>query len=316
MKSTIDSSNPQSFLPPMRLEGKPQRESNLLKTGLIFLIILFLVIVYYLGLRGVINFPKELVLGPFSIRLYALSLLTGIATVAYLFDREKRKYKELIRIDTLEALAVILVFAILGARLWHVATDFYLYKDNLLGVLLIWNGGLGIFGGMLGGLFGACLYSLYKKVDLLLGIALVSVFLPLGQVIGRFGNFFNQELYGPQTDLPWKMLIRENGNFHHPSFLYEQVGLLILFALMIFLYKKFGLRKEYVLLYLAGYSFTRFFVDFFRVEPRVLFGLTVAQVVSLGVIIFSSISLILLMKSNNLFQRLSTPFSRKRESIV
>lgn len=264
-----------------KISSFPRKRESILSQISILVLAFVVVVLYTYGLRGQINFPREFVIGPVTIHLYALSLLTGIGVVAYLFNREKSKYKELRKVDTLNALAVILVFAIIGARLWHVVTDFYLYQENPIEIFYIWNGGLGIFGGIIGGVFGAWLYSRTVKTDLLLGIALVSVFLPLGQAIGRFGNFFNQELYGASTELPWGIYIRDLGQFYHPTFLYEQIGMAVLFGLMIFLYKKFSLRKELTLVYLAGYSFVRFFVDFYRLEPEVLFGLTVAQVFSI-----------------------------------
>ena len=260
---------------------------NTTKKIFFFVSILILIFVYFLGIRGLIEFPQFLNIFGFEIYLYSLSILSGITLVAYLFDREKSKYKELRKLDTLNALSIIMLLGIIGARLWHVATDFYLYKDDLYGVFEVWRGGLGIYGAIIGGIFGIILYTKKNKIKILHTISLLSVFFPLGQIIGRLGNFFNQELYGYATSIPWGFYVREKDAYFHPSFLYEQLGMTVLFVLLFYMYKKFQLRGEYVLVYLSGYAFTRFCVDFFRTEPDIFVGLTVAQVVSLGIILTS-----------------------------
>ena len=256
------------------------------KEATFILILLSLTLpIYLLGLRGLLAFPKEFSFGIFSINLYSVSLLVGIYISAYLFDKHKSSSKETKRINTYDALLWIIIPAIVSARLWHVLTDFELYSQDILGIFRVWNGGLGIFGGIIGGILGANLYTSRLKVKLLPPLALVSVFLPLGQVIGRFGNFFNRELYGYETNFPLGFYISELGKSFHPSFAYEQVGNLILFFFLLIMYRKNGIKNHLIGVYLCGYAIVRFLTDFSRTEERILWNLTTAQIVSALIIL-------------------------------
>jgi len=253
------------------------------------ILVLVVVPIYLVFLRGYFNFPKSINLGFIEIQFYSLFILSGIALVSYLFDKEKCKYKELRSIDTTTALMWILIGALIGARLWHVVTDYHLYTENPIEMLHIWNGGLGIFGGIIGGFVGAYYYRKSIKTNFLKALALLAVYLPLGQVIGRFGNFSNKELYGRETDLPWGFYIEEFGKSFHPTFAYEQIGNLIVFIFIYFWYKKFGLSKDLIVIYLAGYATVRFLVDFSRLEDRILFNFTVAQLTSIILILLAGV---------------------------
>jgi phosphatidylglycerol---prolipoprotein diacylglyceryl transferase len=187
-----------------------------------------------------------------------------------------------------------LIFGIIGARLWHVATDFYLYENNLKEVFYLWNGGLSIFGGVLGGMVGIFLvfqfiinpnlknnhsnFSINHFLDL-------AVFgLPVGQIIGRLGNYVNQELYGkPVGDFMkssafsvFKVYIKpenrlfgyENIEYYHPLFFYEII-FVAFFVIAIYLFSsklpKVGKGKIF-LIYILYYSLIRFFLDFVRLD--------------------------------------------------
>ena len=259
------------------------------KVLLFTFLVLAIIPIYLIFLRGYFNFPKSLNLAFVEIQFYSLFILSGIALVSYLFDKEKSKYKELKNIDTTTALMWILIGALIGSRLWHVVTDFHLYTENLIEMLHIWNGGLGIFGGIIGGFVGAYYYRKSIKTDFVKALSLLAVYLPLGQVIGRFGNFSNKELYGRETDLPWRFYIEEFGKIFHPTFAYEQIGDLIVFIFLYFWYKKFGLSKDLIIIYLAGYAIVRFLVDFSRLEDRVFMDFTVAQLTSLVLILLAGV---------------------------
>lgn len=256
----------------------------------IFILSIFSIGLIYLSLlRGTFNFPSNINLGFVKIQFYSIFILSGIGIVAYLFDREKSKYKELKSIDTTTALMWIMIGALIGARLWHVVTDYHLYSQNSIEVFYIWNGGLGIFGGLIGGFIGACYYRKSIKTNFVKALSLLAVYLPLGQVIGRFGNFSNKELYGKVTELPWGFYIEEFGQTFHPTFAYEQVGNLILFVVLYLWYKKHLLSTDLIIFYLSGYALVRFLVDFFRLEDRVFLNLTVAQLTSLFLILLAGV---------------------------
>lgn len=256
---------------------------------LVFLLTLIITPFYVLSLRGIINFPASINLGFAEVQFYSIFILTGVLVSAYLFDRQKQTYPAIKSLDTIEALLWIFVPAVLGARIWHVITDFDLYQDNLIESLYVWNGGLGIFGAILGGVMGAYLFSMKDKTDLQKGLALLAVFLPLGQVIGRFGNFANRELYGSVTNLPWGLYLGESGSYVHPTFAYEQVGNLLLFYILYFYYRKCGLKAQLIPLYLIGYSIVRFITDFYRTEQKVFLNLTVAQITSILLVLLASL---------------------------
>ena len=262
---------------------------NRLKVPLFTILVLSIIPIYLILLNGYVGFPKSINVGVIEIQLYSFFVLGGITLVAHLFDKEKSRYKTLIGIDTTTALMWIMIGALLGARLWHVVTDSQLYAENPIEMLYIWNGGLGIFGGILGGFIGAYYYKKSIKTDFVKALALLAVYLPLGQVIGRFGNFSNKELYGRETSLPWGFYIDELGKSFHPTFAYEQVGNLLVFVVLYYWYKKFGLSKDLIFIYLSGYAIVRFIVDFFRLEDRVFMNYTVAQLTSLVLILLAGV---------------------------
>ena len=169
-------------------------------------------------------------------------------------------------------------YGVLGARFYHVIDFWAYYKTNLLEILKIWNGGLGIWGGIFGGFLGATTYLKIKNQSIIPWLDSISISIPIGQAIGRWGNFFNKEIFGLPTKLPWGIFVEPKNrpnNFStfsnfHPLFLYESLLCLLLFLIMIFLYKK--CKEKYlgkgffVALYLFGYSLIRFSLDFLRLE--------------------------------------------------
>ncbi len=184
---------------------------------------------------------------------------------------------------------------IIGARLYHVVSSLPYYSTNLLKVFEISKGGLGIWGAILGGAAGAFLYLKIKKQKVLLWFDLIAVSLPLGQTIGRWGNFLNQEIFGLPTNLPWGIFIGPQNrpasflNFEkfHPLFLYESILNFVLFIALFSLYKS----KKYIFkngtflaIYLSFYSTIRFFLEYLRIDPWTISGLNVSQCVSILVL--------------------------------
>jgi phosphatidylglycerol:prolipoprotein diacylglycerol transferase len=254
-------------------------------------IIIALILVEYLFLRGIWTFPQYIDLGVIQIHFYSVFLLSAFILVAFFYKKYVEQDSKLKHIVIEDALVWTLIPAILLARVWHVATDFHLYEGNLLGALQIWNGGLSIFGGLLGGAVGIYLYCRRNAVDYLHALDLLAVFLPLGQVVGRYGNFANQELYGKQTDLPWGIYIRDQKDYFHPAFLYEQLGNLALFLLLFTLFRKKKLQLgsgQFTALYFLGYGIVRFLVDFARTDPNVVWIFSVGQIVSILFVLAAS----------------------------
>lgn len=217
------------------------------------------------------------------------------------------------------AALMALFSGLIGARLWHLATDWSLYQNSWLAAFAIWNGGLSILGAVVGGVSGVALYLWLTSPhshfrETFLTFLDISVFgLPVAQAIGRLGNYVNQELFGTPTTLPWGLEIE--GVKYHPLWAYEAV-VMLLFAGSLWLVDrqyqlKFSLpeigRGWYFMLYLAYYSLVRFGLDFWRVDKAMVpfFNLGVNQVILLGVMAIISGSW-LVKKYRHKFQKSQT----------
>jgi prolipoprotein diacylglyceryl transferase len=208
-------------------------------------------------------------LGPLPIRAYALAIILGV--VAAVWVGEKRWVA---RGGTPGQIGDIALWAVpaglIGARLYHVATDHDLYfgpGKHAVDALKVWHGGLGIWGAIAGGLLGAWLYTSRHNIRLRVLADSLAPGLLLAQAIGRFGNYFNQELYGRPTSLPWGLEIDRDkwpagmtfpaGTTFHPTFLYEALWNLAGIALLLYLDRRFKLGYGrvfalYVMIYTAG----------------------------------------------------------------
>lgn len=188
-----------------------------------------------------------------------------------------------------------LIGGLIGARLYHVILEWQYYYQNPVDIIKVWQGGLAIHGAILGGLL--IVYLLCKRYKLFLwqvtDILIIGVL--IGQIIGRWGNFFNQELFGLPTGLPWgiyiELLNRPAGylasNYFHPTFLYESLANLILLIVILEIYKRrYQLSGLITGVYLIGYSVIRFFLEFIRIDrtPE-LWGLRWPQWASLIIIL-------------------------------
>ncbi len=232
------------------------------------------------GLGAFLPSPSQGVwhIGPFPIRAYALCILAGIAVAAAVTNRRWVARGGVP--GTATDLAVWAVPAgLVGARLYHVATDWPAYfGPNPSGeqVWEVWRGGLGIPGGILGGALGAWAYARRHGVRLPAFADALAVGLPLAQAIGRLGNWFNQELYGRPTTLPWGLEIdpaHRPPNMplvatYHPTFLYEALWNVGVAALVAAADRRFRLgHGRAFALYIAGYSVGRSWVEALRIDP-------------------------------------------------
>ncbi|NCO12439.1 prolipoprotein diacylglyceryl transferase [Candidatus Pacearchaeota archaeon] len=203
-----------------------------------------------------------------SFNIYGL--LVGIsAVIALLLIEKKGKQIGFEFKNYFLDLFIIFSLTIFFARAWHVATDFNLYQDSLIETLFIWNGGMSILGAILGYFIAVIVLAKIQKYEVLKLMDLIVFGLPFAQSIGRWGNYFNQELYGWETGLPWGIMI--NGVKHHPLFLYESL-LTLLFGIYVWFSWKdneIGQGRLFVV-YLSFYSFVRFLLDFLRIEKTMI----------------------------------------------
>jgi prolipoprotein diacylglyceryl transferase len=173
---------------------------------------------------------------------------------------------------------------IIGARIYHVVTDYELYfasGGHPLNALKIWDGGLGIWGGILGGVLTGAWVARRHGADVGLLFDCVAPALPLAQAIGRWGNWFNQELFGKPTTLPWALKIdaahRPQGYANyatfHPTFLYESLWDLCVVGIVLLVERRTNLRRGSLLaVYVAAYTFGRFFTEYERIDFAHKFG--------------------------------------------
>ena len=177
----------------------------------------------------------------------------------------------------------VLPFALIGARLWYVLFNLDYYTRYPGKILAVWEGGLAIHGAFFAAVIVTYFWTRARKINFLRFADIASPALILGQAIGRWANYVNQEAYGTPTDLPWAMLI--DGEYRHPTFLYESLwNLAIFFALYYYVRTKPRQGKVFAL-YMVGYSVGRFFIEGLRTDSLMLGPLRVAQGVSLVLIV-------------------------------
>ncbi|WNN88475.1 prolipoprotein diacylglyceryl transferase [Gloeocapsopsis dulcis] len=238
--------------------------------------------------------PIFINIGPITIRWYGLliasAVLIGITLSQYLAKQRK------VNPDLIGDLAIWLVIgAIPAARLYYVLFEWSEYAQNPERIVAIWQGGIAIHGAILGGMLAALIFARIRRISFWQLADLVAPSLILGQAIGRWGNFFNSEAFGNPTNLPWRLYIPpemrppEFANFayFHPTFLYESLWNLMVFALLITLFFRDVQGKQRLktgtlfLIYLVAYSLGRVWIEGLRTDSLMLGPLRMAQVVSL-----------------------------------
>lgn len=220
----------------------------------------------------------------FSLRFNAYGLMIALGVVAAVWLFKKRLLERGIgHPDDASSIAMTAVpVGIVGARAYHVITDWEKFQGNWFDVVKIWQGGLGIWGGMFVGVITGIFVARRRKLEIAVGLSCVAPGLALAQSIGRWGNWFNQELFGKPTTLPWALEISagkaqaagfEAGTTFHPTFLYESLGCLFICIALIKIDKRWRPQGGRIFaMYVAGYSVLRFFVESLRVDSAKVFG--------------------------------------------
>ena len=251
-------------------------------------------------------------LGIVSIHWYSIILFIAILVGSNLAIKEAKRhgFEEDFMVNLL-FLGVII--GIVGARLYYVIFNFDYYKNNLIEIFKVWNGGLAIHGGIIAGLITIAVICYKKKVNLLKILDYLVVGLILAQAIGRWGNFFNGEAHGSVTTLAYLESLHLpqfiidgmfiNGNYYIPTFLYESVWCFIGFIIMIVLRRKKFMKVGYLTsFYLAWYGIERFFVEGMRTDSLMFFSLRVAQLVSLAMIIIGAFLFVYSLKKSQKYE--------------
>ncbi|WP_016950023.1 prolipoprotein diacylglyceryl transferase [Anabaena sp. PCC 7108] len=248
--------------------------------------------------------PILVKIGPIVIRWYGLliasAVLIGVSLSQYL---AKRRH---VNPDLLSDLSIWLVIgAIPAARIYYVLFQWSEYSQHPERIIAIWQGGIAIHGAIIGGVTAALIFAKLKHISFWQLTDLVAPSLILGQAIGRWGNFFNSEAFGGPTSLPWKLYIPPerrplslaNFEYFHPTFLYESLWDLMVFALLLTLFFRTLSNRPRLklgtlfLVYWVAYSLGRFWIEGLRTDSLMLGPLRIAQIVSLSGIIFGIIGL-------------------------
>ena len=246
--------------------------------------------------------PLLFQLGPFSLRWYGLLIAVAVL-LGLLLATRLGKQRGIDPALIADLLPILVLAAVIGARLYYVTFEWRQYQLNWLDALAIWRGGIAIHGALLGGSLAAVLFCRWRRQPFwpLLDVLVPAV--ALGQAIGRWGNFFNSEAFGLPTDLPWKLFIPLafrpseflDQAYFHPTFLYESIWNLGVCILLLLLFRAASRGRIQLLpgtlscIYLLAYSSGRVWIEGLRTDPLCLLaappfcegGLRMAQLVSL-----------------------------------
>jgi phosphatidylglycerol---prolipoprotein diacylglyceryl transferase len=237
--------------------------------------------------------PVLFEIGWFRIHWYGLivviAILLGLWLITRLAQRQKFDKEQWDRL-----IFYTLIFGLIGARLYHVFLEWTYYQEHLLEIFKVWQGGMAIHGAIIFG--GITVYLFCRKYNwpLFLILDIMALGLILGQAIGRWGNYFNQEIFGLPTNLPWGIFISEANRpmelmsqvYFHPTFLYESLLNLLLFILLYLGFTRLIRLPGMVFSsYLVGYSIIRFSLEYLRIDDTLLvYGVRWPQIFSIIVV--------------------------------
>lgn len=262
--------------------------------------------------------PLAFQIGPLAVHWYGIAYALGLAGAFFVIEREARRRGE----DTrylVNGMIIVAVAALIGGRLYHVIDQWQLYKDDLTKIVLPPYSGLGVYGGIAAGLVAMVLYTRYRRLDFWTWADIVAPGLLVMQGIARWGNFANQELYGPPTSAPWGIAIQcQNrvaayacpagsdplatlGQHFQPLFLFESISGLVGASVLLWIARRFGPRLrpgDIALLFFIWYATTRFLLEPLRADNWTFFGVPTAMIVSVFVILAATIALIIRHRSS------------------
>jgi phosphatidylglycerol:prolipoprotein diacylglycerol transferase len=243
--------------------------------------------------------PVLVHIGPVSIRWYGVMIALGVLAGYSLAERIGPR-RGVASDHIFNLLLLVVPAGLLGARLGFVLQNFPYYLDEPGEILRTWQGGLSIHGAVLAALAVFAIYARLTHVSLASITDIAAPAALVGQAIGRWGNFFNQEVYGYPTDVPWKMYVRPENRpidmqqiaYYHPGFLYESLwNIASAMVVLWFIHRPYARKGDGLWLYLSLYSAGRFWVEFFRIGAPYWAGLTLAQLVSLGLVLIGLLGL-------------------------
>jgi phosphatidylglycerol:prolipoprotein diacylglycerol transferase len=272
-------------------------------------------------------------IGPLTIRYYGIIVMLGVLAGAFLADRLARRRGENPGV-VWDGLIWILVGGLVGARLWHVLTPpasmveqgitTYYYLTHPLEAINVRAGGLGLPGAVVGGTLALFIFARRRKLNLGVWLDIIAPALALGQAIGRWGNFVNQELYGSPSNLPWAIRIDpefrlpgyESVQTFHPLFLYESLWNLANVFFLIWIGRRFSDRLkdgDVFLVYLITYPIGRFLLEFLRIDASQIAGINANQTVMVVVAAASAALLVWRHREDRFKARAETRKVRRKK---
>jgi len=250
--------------------------------------------------------PVALDLGYMQIYWYSIFIFIGMAVAIFFVSKEAAKFN--IPKDFIVNLAFwVIIFGLIGARLYFVAFHWADYQNNLIDILKVWKGGLAIHGGIIAGLLVIFIYTKKYKIKLIRMTDIIAPALLIAQAIGRWGNFFNQEAHGGNVSLEFLQslfipdFIIEGMNiggkycspYCHPTFLYESLWCLLGFIIILIIRRFYKYLKlgQITGFYLVWYSSARFFIEILRTDSLMFMGFKVAQIASVALFVIGIVVL-------------------------
>ena len=235
----------------------------------------------YFGIE--LNPDRAFQIGPFSLHIYGLLIGLGLM-LAVIYGWKRSKQFGIKADDITDGVLWIVPFAILCARLYYCIFEWKTYAQNPISILYIWEGGLAIYGGVIGAVIGVAVFCYFKKIKLPALLDLVLLGFLIGQAIGRWGNFFNREAFGSETDSFIRMGLLNSATgqvtYHHPTFLYESLWNAVGFVILHNLSKKRQYDGQIALGYVLWYGFGRMLIEGLRTDSLMLGDFRVSQLLA------------------------------------
>ena len=235
------------------------------------------------GLGLELNPGRMLQIGPLQIHYYGIVIAIGLM-LAVLYGCKRAKEFGITEDDLIDGVLWVVPFAILCARLYYCVFQWEEYAQNPISILYIWNGGLAIYGGVIGAVIGVCVFCRFKKIKVAALLDLVALGFLIGQCIGRWGNFFNREAFGAETESFLRMGLTNAltglTKYYHPTFLYESLWNLAGFLGLHYLSKKRQYDGQIALAYAAWYGLGRCMIEGLRTDSLYWGSFRVSQLLA------------------------------------
>ena len=246
--------------------------------------------------------PSGIEIGGFTIKFYALCILTGIILAFITGIRESKKFG-MNPDDIFNGAVWGVILGIIGARIYYVIFEWNTYRNSPGEIFAIWNGGLAIHGGIIVAFVYALLYCRKKKMNILAVLDFVAIGLLIGQICGRWGNFFNQEAHGGETTLEFlhslpipEFIVKQmciDGTYYHPTFLYESLWNFVCLAVVLILRRTRTIRLGDITgIYLIWYGIGRFWIEGMRTDSLMVGNIKQNQLISIVLIVVGIVYLI------------------------